>query len=109
MNFRRLAAALCAAAYTLPAAAHGPSDPAHQSYAMGEFKLESGQAIRDFSISCAGSASRIKISQFGNGSTDGAELTDNVVDEFGKLFFNVQLRGLHLDGLKQLRKTMGVE
>src|SRR3984885_13327399 len=31
--------------------AHGPNDPPHQLYAMGDFKLESGEVIRDFSIS----------------------------------------------------------
>jgi homoserine O-acetyltransferase/O-succinyltransferase len=34
-----------------PAAAHGPNDPPHQKYCMGDLKLESGQAIRDFCIS----------------------------------------------------------
>jgi homoserine O-acetyltransferase/O-succinyltransferase len=38
-------------AAAVPAAAHGPNDPPHQSYAMGDFKLESGDVIRDFSIS----------------------------------------------------------
>ncbi len=40
-----------AAALAAPAFGHGPNDPPHQSFAMGDFKLESGQAIRDFSIS----------------------------------------------------------
>jgi homoserine O-acetyltransferase len=31
--------------------AHGPNDPPHQLYALGDFKLESGEVIRDFSIS----------------------------------------------------------
>jgi homoserine O-acetyltransferase len=35
----------------LPAIGHGPNDPPHQTYALGDFKLESGEAIRDFSIS----------------------------------------------------------
>lgn len=35
----------------LPAAAHGPSGPPHQSHCMGDLKLESGEAIRDFCIS----------------------------------------------------------
>lgn len=35
----------------LPAFAHGPKDPPHQSYALGDFKLESGEVVRDFSIS----------------------------------------------------------
>ncbi len=34
-----------------PAAAHGPKDPPHQTYRMGDFKLESGEAIKDFVIS----------------------------------------------------------
>jgi homoserine O-acetyltransferase len=51
MIARTLAAALCAAAIAAPAFGHGPNDPAHQSFAMGDFKLENGQAIRDFSMS----------------------------------------------------------
>jgi len=36
----------------VPAAfAHGPNDPPHQMQALGDLKLESGEAIRDFSIS----------------------------------------------------------
>jgi len=31
--------------------AHGPSAPPHQSYSMGDFKLESGEVINDFAIS----------------------------------------------------------
>jgi len=38
-------------AAAVPAVAHGPNDPPHQSYAMGDLKLESGEVIRDFSIS----------------------------------------------------------
>ena len=34
-----------------PAAAHGPNDPPHQSFCMGDLKLESGGAIKDFCIS----------------------------------------------------------
>lgn len=34
-----------------PAFAHGPKDPPHQSYALGDFKLESGEVVKDFSIS----------------------------------------------------------
>ncbi len=30
---------------------HGPSQPPHQQYRIGDFKLESGEAIGDFSIS----------------------------------------------------------
>jgi homoserine O-acetyltransferase/O-succinyltransferase len=36
---------------TLPAAAHTPQQPPHQSFAEGDLKLESGEAIKDFSIS----------------------------------------------------------
>jgi hypothetical protein len=35
----------------LPAAAHTPQPPPHQLYSEGDLKLESGEAIRDFSIS----------------------------------------------------------
>jgi homoserine O-acetyltransferase len=38
-------------ALSLPAPAHGPSDPPHQLYRIGDFKLESGEVIRDFAIS----------------------------------------------------------
>ena len=31
--------------------AHGPNDPPHQLYALGDLKLDSGEVIRDFSIS----------------------------------------------------------
>src|SRR5690242_15986004 len=31
--------------------AHGPNDPPHQKYEMGDFKLESGEVIRDFALS----------------------------------------------------------
>src|SRR5437660_2727315 len=34
-----------------PALAHKPGDPPHQTYPMGDLKLESGEAIKDFSIS----------------------------------------------------------
>jgi homoserine O-acetyltransferase/O-succinyltransferase len=33
------------------ARAHGPNDPPHQLYEMGDLKLESGQTIKDFGIS----------------------------------------------------------
>ena len=36
---------------SLPAAAHSPQQPPHQSYSEGDLKLESGEAIKDFSIS----------------------------------------------------------
>ena len=35
----------------LPAAAHTPQQPPHQLYNEGDLKLESGEAIKDFSIS----------------------------------------------------------
>jgi homoserine O-acetyltransferase len=46
-----LIAALCAALFSQAAVANGPNDPPHQSYAMGDFKLESGETIRDFQMS----------------------------------------------------------
>jgi homoserine O-acetyltransferase len=36
---------------SLPAAAHTPQQPPHQLYGEGDLKLESGEVIRDFSIS----------------------------------------------------------
>lgn len=36
---------------SLPAAAHTPQQPPHQSYGEGDLKLESGEAIKDFAIS----------------------------------------------------------
>src|ERR1051326_3492097 len=44
-----LAALLAVAA--APALAHGPNQPPHQSYKIGDLKLESGETIEDFSIS----------------------------------------------------------
>jgi homoserine O-acetyltransferase len=38
-------------ALALPAAAHTPQQPPHQLYGEGDLKLESGEAIKDFSIS----------------------------------------------------------
>src|SRR5258708_7811380 len=35
----------------LPAAAHPPQKPPHQLYSESDLKLESGEAIKDFSIS----------------------------------------------------------
>src|SRR5262245_62814798 len=40
-----------AALASLNAAAHGPNDPPHQTFCMGELKLEGGAAIREFCIS----------------------------------------------------------
>ena len=36
---------------SLPAVAHTPQQPPHQSYSEGDLKLESGEVIKDFSIS----------------------------------------------------------
>jgi homoserine O-acetyltransferase len=38
-------------ASVVPALAHGPSQPPHQLHQIGDFKLESGETIRDFAIS----------------------------------------------------------
>jgi homoserine O-acetyltransferase len=35
----------------VPALAHGPNQPPHQSYKIGDLKLENGETIQDFSIS----------------------------------------------------------
>lgn len=51
MIARNLAAALVVAALANSAFGHGSSDAPHQSFALGELKLESGEAIKDFSIS----------------------------------------------------------
>jgi homoserine O-acetyltransferase/O-succinyltransferase len=44
-----LVALFAVAAHT--ALAHGPNQPPHQLYKIGDLKLESGETIRDFSIS----------------------------------------------------------
>jgi homoserine O-acetyltransferase/O-succinyltransferase len=41
----------CSLLLSLPAAAHTPQQPPHQLYNEGDLRLESGEAIRDFSIS----------------------------------------------------------
>jgi len=46
-----LAGVLFCFAAAFPVQAHGPNDPPHQKFEMGDFKLESGEVIRDFSIS----------------------------------------------------------
>ena len=46
-----LAAAIATLGLSLPAAAHTPQQPPHQLYGEGDLKLESGEAIKDFSIS----------------------------------------------------------
>src|SRR5712692_10864426 len=35
----------------VPAFAHGPNQPPHQLYRIGDLKLESGELIKDFAIS----------------------------------------------------------
>jgi len=50
----RVASTLAILAMTLtavPARAHGPNQPPHQFYQIGDFKLESGEVIKDFAIS----------------------------------------------------------
>ena len=50
--FKQLfALSILTAALADPALAHGPKDPPHQTFALGDLKLESGEAIRDFAIS----------------------------------------------------------
>ncbi len=44
-------AAFAALTFAASAYAHGPNDPPHQSHALGDLKLESGEAIKDFAIS----------------------------------------------------------
>jgi len=44
-------AVVLAAAAALPARSHGPNDPPHQMYQIGDLKLESGEIIKDFAIS----------------------------------------------------------
>jgi homoserine O-acetyltransferase len=41
----------CGLLLSFPAAAHTPQQPPHQLYSEGDLKLESGEAIKDFSIS----------------------------------------------------------
>src|SRR4051795_258526 len=49
---KRLASLFAAfAVLASPAAAHSPQQPPHQLYNEGDLKLESGEAIKDFSIS----------------------------------------------------------
>lgn len=47
----RLAVAITLFSLSIAASAHGPADPPHQSYLLGDLKLESGETIKDFSIS----------------------------------------------------------
>jgi homoserine acetyltransferase len=46
-----LAACILAAITTGSALAHGPNQPPHQRYAMGDLTLESGEIVMDFAIS----------------------------------------------------------
>ena len=48
---RRTLLALLILLLPAPAWAHGPNQPAHQLYRIGDFKLESGEVIKDFAIS----------------------------------------------------------
>src|SRR3954465_5345791 len=49
---KRLASFLAASlVFAFPAAAHTPQQPPHQLYSEGDLALESGEAIKDFSIS----------------------------------------------------------
>jgi homoserine O-acetyltransferase/O-succinyltransferase len=51
---RRLALAMVVAALVLPtssAFAHGPNQPPHQQYRIGDLTLEGGETIKDFAIS----------------------------------------------------------
>jgi homoserine O-acetyltransferase len=51
LNMRHSIIAMVLLLAGVPACANGPNDPPHQSYALGDFKLESGEVIKDFSIS----------------------------------------------------------
>ena len=44
-------ASIFASGLSLPAAAHSPQQPPHQSFGEGDLKLESGEVIKDFAIS----------------------------------------------------------
>src|SRR5499427_1793194 len=48
---RLIATIVLIAGLSAAAVAHGPNDPPHQSFAEGDLKLESGEAIKDFAIS----------------------------------------------------------
>jgi homoserine O-acetyltransferase len=48
---RLLAALIFVAASIATTQAHGPNDPPHQSFQLGDFKLESGETIKNFAIS----------------------------------------------------------
>jgi len=48
---KRIATLIAAGLLALPALAHTPQQPPHQSYAEGDLALESGETIKDFAIS----------------------------------------------------------
>src|SRR5689334_19374122 len=48
---RLLTTCACLIALAAPALAHGPNQPPHQLYRIGDFTLESGEVIKDFAIS----------------------------------------------------------
>ena len=49
---RRLAIAIVLSVWlNAPLLAHGPNQPPHQSFKIGDLTLESGEVIKDFSIS----------------------------------------------------------
>ena len=51
LNFKTLSAGTLAAFCTMATLAHTPAEPPHQIFAEGDLKLDSGETIRDFSIS----------------------------------------------------------
>jgi len=51
MTLRLVATIALIASLSCAARAHGPNDPPHQTFALGDLKLESGETIKDFSIS----------------------------------------------------------
>jgi len=57
---------------SLPAVAHTPQQPPHQLYNEGDLKLESGQAIKDFSISYVthGNPERQEVERHSDGDGD---------------------------------------
>ena len=51
MIYRSLACALLSLLVAATALAHGTNDPPHQSFSLGDLRLESGESIKDFSMS----------------------------------------------------------
>ncbi len=51
MRARIIPICLMLASLALPALAHTPSESPHQKFSLGDLKLESGEAIKDFSLS----------------------------------------------------------